>query len=264
MTPLQQDHPASKESFMNTETNAGNARIKVSRGLIAVLMIAGFGGCATVSTDLPTALSESGPPRVARLMPGDEIEVKFYHNPELNDGAVVRPDGKISLQLVHDVAAEGLTPEELRASLARAYTGILEKPEVCVLVRELKSRAVYVGGEVRSPGRITIVSDLTLLEAVTEAGGVNRETAQRSNVVLLRRSEGATHAHTVNLAAIQDGRTQGEIYLRPGDVVYVPSTRIANVNLWIAQHINQLVPQFGFTISHDVSAKTRVGLDTSR
>ena len=81
------------------------------------------------------------------ILPGDQLDIKFFYNPELNESVTVRPDGKISLQLVDEVQAAGLQPAELDARLTEAYSLELKKPLVTVIVRSFKGQRIYVGGD---------------------------------------------------------------------------------------------------------------------
>src|SRR5256885_1422714 len=94
------------------------------------------------------------------LLPGDQIEVKFFYNPELSEQQPIRPDGRIALQLVGDVEAAGLTPEALRNALRERYARVLREPDVTVIVKEISGRRVYVGGEVGTPGLLKMTASL--------------------------------------------------------------------------------------------------------
>src|SRR4030043_186923 len=103
----------------------------------------------------PIEIQPEPVPRVA-LAPGDAIDIKFFYTPELNDSQTVRPDGKITLQLVGEVMVHGKTTDELRDELIKLYTPELKRPEVVVIIRSLYDRRVYVGGEVKKPGLISM------------------------------------------------------------------------------------------------------------
>jgi protein involved in polysaccharide export with SLBB domain len=196
------------------------------------------------------------------LGPGDIIELKFFHNPELNDTQTVRPDGKITLQLVGEVTAQGKTPLDLRNELVKRYTPDLRTPEVMVIVRSLYDRRVYVGGEVRTPGLVAMPGPLTVLEAVIQAGGFDLRTANLKNVIIIRHKNGNRYGCALDLAGALKGKEFQPFYLEARDIVYVPRTKISKVNLWIDQYINKLVPRTGFVFSYPMGAGT-VTLDTS-
>lgn len=213
----------------------------------------------------PADMQSESKPKVT-LSPGDVIEFKFFYNPELNDAQTVRPDGNITLQLVGEVMAQGKTPAELRDELVKLYTPELRKPEVAVIVRSLYERKVYVGGEVKTPGLILIPGRLTALEAIMQAGGFDRRTAKLSNVVIIRHKEGKRYGCALDYSKIIKGTEEAQPFLlEPGDIVYVPRTTIVQVNQWIDQYINKIIPRTGITYSFPIhgGAGGTIGIDTS-
>jgi protein involved in polysaccharide export with SLBB domain len=194
---------------------------------------------------LPAAdRAAAAPPAVAPYLihVGDHLGVKFYQNPDLNEEVIVRPDGKISLQLIGDVQAAGVAPGVLQAQIENAYLGELATPRVVVMVRELGAR-VYVGGEVKTPGVVPLTANLTLMQAVQEAGGF-LETAHLSQVVLIRRgADGQLAGRAVDVRPIIGGLDPGEdVPLQPYDIAYVPRSKIADMNLFVKQYIKDMLP----------------------
>lgn len=184
------------------------------------------------------------------LQPGDVLQVKFLYWPELNEEKQsIRPDGKISLQLIGDVQAEGKTPDELRNDLLTLYQDKLIEPEIAVVVNSLDSHRVYVGGEVLQPGLVMINGRLTVLEAIMKCGGFRKQSAKMSSVVVIRQRDGKQFAQSLDLRqAIEDPQSE-PFYLEPYDVVFVPRTAIDQLDQWVDQYINQIVPRsvhFGF------------------
>ena len=177
------------------------------------------------------------------LQPGDELIIKFYTNPELNEEVEVRPDGMISLQLIDDVQAAGLTPAALDAELTKRYTGELANPQVTVIVRRSSSQRVYVGGEVGSQGVIRLTGGMTIFQAIQKAGGFAK-TAHRKCVVLIRQgAEGKPVGRLIDVREIQTGaHPEDDIPLQPFDVVFVPRSKIANVDVFVDQYIRQALP----------------------
>ena len=98
-----------------------------------------------------------------RIQVGDQLDIKFFYNPELNEQVTVRPDGRISLQLVHEVMTAGLTPAELTGLLTKKYAAELKKPEVTVIVRSSGGHKIYVDGEVAKPGMFSLMGFTTVL-----------------------------------------------------------------------------------------------------
>ena len=235
------------------------SELKTRQWLITVIFLFVVSvGCQGVQPVIKESGTES-PPTVT-LGPGDTIEIKFFHNPELNDAQTVRPDGKITLQLVGEVTVQGKTPLELRNELVKRYTPDLRTPEVAVIVRALYDRRIYVGGEVKTPGLITMPGRLTALEAIMQAGGFNPLTGKINNVVIIRHKDGKRYGCALNFKDALKGKEYQPFYLEPQDIVYVPRTNIAKVNQWIDQYINKIVPRTGLNFSYPLGAGT-VSLD---
>ena len=184
---------------------------------------------------------------------GDQLDIKFFYNPELNEQVTVRPDGRISLQLVGEIIAADLTPAQLTDLLTQKYAPKLNKPEITVIVRSFGSQRVYVDGEVAKPGIVPLVGFVTVLQAISQAGGM-KETARRGEVIVIRHgTANKPMALTVNIEKIIDGTDmRQDIPLKPFDIVYVPRLPISNVNVWVDQYIRRNIPisistGFGYT-----------------
>lgn len=178
-----------------------------------------------------------------KIQAGDGLLIKFYFNSDLNDDVVVRPDGRISLQLVDEVVAAGLTPAALRDLLKVKYSKELDKPEIMVTVKTFGGQMVFVDGEVNKAGMFNLTSPITVLQALSMAGGV-KETARRDEIVLIRRGvDNKPITRTVNIDKVYDGTEMTQdITLRPNDIVYVPRTGIANVDIWVDQYLRKILP----------------------
>jgi len=178
------------------------------------------------------------------IAPGDVLDVKFIYNPEFNELALpVRPDGRISLQLAPDVKAAGLTPTQLRELLSNSYGSELKRPDAAVIVRSFGSKKVFVDGEVAGPRFVDLIMPTTVMRAITQAGGL-RETARLSSVIVIRPDfEGKPVGTMIDLRKVIDGTdfTQ-DVHLMPYDIVYVPKSNIARVNLFVQQYITNMVP----------------------
>ncbi len=175
-----------------------------------------------------------------RIRPGDQLDIKFFYNPELNEQVTVRPDGRISLQLVHEIIAAGLTPAKLTELLTKDYAPKLAKPEITVIVRSFVGQRVFVDGEVNRPGMLNLIAPMTVLQSLSEAGGV-KDTAKRDQILIIRRYEKKPLVLTVNIKKVIDG-TARDLSLLPNDIIYVPKSRIADVNLWVDQYIRKNIP----------------------
>lgn len=189
------------------------------------------------------------------IAPGNALDVKFFYNPDLNEALEVRPDGFVTLQLVGDVQASGRTPAELAAELREAFASHIPHPEVSVIVRKGSPQQIYVGGEVATPGFLKLDGPMTSLQALMASGGA-KTTARLSQVVLIRYlgSNEAT-IERVDLAGVLDGEAP-DVLLRPYDVIFVPMTPIAQVNVFVDQYINKIIPsQMSFPYNLNTSYK---------
>lgn len=223
-------------------------------GLMIFTLMLGACGPAVVkpsSLEQANAISSKAAAGEYRLQPGDELDIRFYYNPELNSSVLIRPDGRISLPLANEIQAAGQTPQELTQRLRTSYEQELRRPELTVIVRSFNSQKVFVGGEVASPGVIQALGPLTVLQSVTQAGGF-KETARVNEVLIIRRDPSVPDPIVipVDIAAVVDGsRTNQDIALMPFDIVYVPKSEIANVNKFVDQYIRQNIP-FGFGLTY--------------
>jgi polysaccharide biosynthesis/export protein len=178
-----------------------------------------------------------------RIRPGDVLTIKFFYNPELNETLPVRPDGRISLQLVDEPVAAGRTPAELKTELTKLYGPSLKQPSVTVIVKDLSPRRVYVGGEVGTPGLMLVEGRLTLVQALFQAGGLRRS-SHTSNVVILR-YQGTERPAFMKVdirAALEKGDPRSDVMLQPLDIVWVPKTKIARFDDFMDQYIREVIP----------------------
>ena len=174
------------------------------------------------------AAKPSGEPQAApdlgeyRIGPEDVLQISVWRNEAMSRTVPVRPDGRISLPLLNDVEAGGLTPAELRESLIKKLTEYMPNPEVSVIVLEARSFKVSVIGEVPKPGRFELKSWTTVLDILALAGGLNQFSA-RGRIYVMR-PEGKGHVRipfNYNKAVASPGE-QENFYLRAGDIVVVP------------------------------------------
>jgi polysaccharide export outer membrane protein len=168
----------------------------------------------------------SGDPRVEgaapfQIGPEDILDISVWKNPELSRTVPVRPDGKVSLPLVNDIQAAGLTPSTLREQVTQRLAEFIPSPEVSVMVREVHSRRVTVVGAVKTPGRFELKSPMTVLEVIALAQGFT-DFASRDRIVVLRQNGTTTTRVPFNYRKIADGVDQDNFYVKPGDVVDVP------------------------------------------
>ena len=152
----------------------------------------------------------------------DVLEVMFWKDRELSREVIVRPDGKIALQLLDEVQAAGLTPEQLRDMLLTEARKIIEDPSVTVIVKQINSRKVFITGQVEKPGMYPLTSSMTVLQLISLAGGL-KEFAKEKEIVVMRLERGTPLAYPFNYQDILKGRRLSQnIALKPGDTVVVP------------------------------------------
>jgi len=152
----------------------------------------------------------------------DVLQISVWKNPDLSVTIPVRPDGKISLPLIDDVPAAGLTPDELKKILSDRWSAFLSEPEVSVLVKEVNSFKVYVIGEVARPGELRLKSKLRLLQAIALAGGFTTY-ADRGKLLVLRDSNGMELRYEINYNKVVSGdKPEDNLVLMPGDTIVVP------------------------------------------
>jgi polysaccharide export outer membrane protein len=151
---------------------------------------------------------------------GDKLRIEVYKDAQLSQSVQVRPDGKVTLPLVGDMEAAGLTPIELRDRIAKSLKEYVTNPTVTVIVVEATAATAYVMGEVNHPGAVNLQAPLTILQALALAGGL-KDFADAKNIRVLRPA--ATGVQTISFnykEALKSTRTP--LYLRPGDTVVVP------------------------------------------
>lgn len=179
------------------------------------------------SKDLPSSSSPDTAPRKEgfaeyRIGEQDVLNITVWREPELSGAVMVRPDGMITLPLVNDVHAAGLTPDELKDLLTEKLRGFLNLPQVTVAVREINSRKVFIIGQVGHEGSFRINSTTTVLQIIAEAGGL-REFANRKGIYVLRKENGTQTRLSFNYDKVIRGKDpKDNILLRPGDTVVVP------------------------------------------
>ncbi len=226
--------------------------------IISILILCFLAACvSSASRPSPSSsadvLNPSEPAKEYKLRAGDQMDIKFFYNPELNEQVTVRPDGRISLQLAHEIMAAGLTPAELTDLLTRTYSSELDKPEITVIVRSFSGQMVYVDGEVNKPGMLNMIAPMTVLQSLAQAGGV-KDTAKRDEIVIIRRGlDNKPVVLLMNMEKVIDGTEMSQdLTLMPFDIVYVPKSNIANVNIWVDQYIRKNIPMgigFGYNLN---------------
>jgi len=187
---------------------------RLAGGLLVTMLV----GAATAAAET------SGPsvPGAYRIGPEDTLQIAVWKNDAITKTVPVRPDGMISLPLVNDIRAAGLTPMELRDVLVQKLSEYIPTPEVSVIITDVRSFKVSVLGEVAKPARYELKSGVTVLDVLALAGGLN-EFAARSRIVILRPNGLTTKRLLFNYnKATAAGGENENLPLLPGDIVLVP------------------------------------------
>ena len=152
----------------------------------------------------------------------DVLSVVFWRDEQLSREVLVRPDGKISLPLLDDVQAAGLTPKELRDRLSGEARRYVTDPKVTVVVRAINSRRVYITGQVVRPGQYPLASSMTVLQLIATAGGL-ADYAKSKDIRVVRVEQGRSVSVPFNYDEVTKRQKPSQnIELRPGDTVIVP------------------------------------------
>ncbi len=188
-------------------------------GGVAIGAVLFLSACASSKgSELASARPDPGEYRIGRE---DVLEVVVWHEPELSRVVPVRPDGRISLPLAGEVEAAGKTPSELQSGITRVLTPYIKDASVAVLVREINASRVFVLGEVAKPGGFPLRGPMTVVQAVALAGG--RTPFGGDEVVWLRQKpDGSSDKVSLSFKDLIKGEAAGALWLRGGDVLYVP------------------------------------------
>lgn len=167
-----------------------------------------------------------------RLHLGDKIEIRFFYQPELDQETVIKPDGRISLQLIGEVNAVGLTTGELEERLTRLYADVLVDPVISVILKEYVKPRVFISGEVNKPGPYELRQGETLAQALALAGGFTPR-AHRKMVIHARpMGEGQLRVTVIDATKLFGRHPHPELNLalRDGDLIYVPESKLSRLS----------------------------------
>jgi polysaccharide export outer membrane protein len=167
---------------------------------------------------LPSTGSQPDPSY--RLGPEDQLRISVWDNKELTLDLVVRPDGKISMPLLQDVPAEGLTAAQLAADIQEGLSAFIVSPEVTVIVLQVNSPKYYIIGYVSRPGTFPLRGDTSVLQALALAGGLTQFASPRS-IKLIRATRGRQDVRKINYYDIIESG-EGNYLLKSGDTIVVP------------------------------------------
>jgi len=197
----------------------------MKRAIVAVLVLI----CSLSAWSQTKRTEQPAPPKAATddpaytIGPEDVISVSVWKEPDVSNSAVpVRPDGMVSLPLLGDVAAAGKTPSQLADDIATRLKKYIEEPRVTVVVTGMNSRRVFILGEVNHPGPIGMSANMTVLQAISAAGGPTAY-ANTKKVTVLRNEQGKQNKYLFNYKEVIKGNNQDQnIALKPGDTIVVP------------------------------------------
>jgi polysaccharide export outer membrane protein len=164
-----------------------------------------------------------GVPDDYRIGAGDVLEINVWKEPDATVHAVVvRPDGKISMALLKEVDVVGLTPVELEKKITDGLAKLINSPDVTIIVTGINSKKIYVSGKVKKEGPIPYTYRMTVMQALSEAGGIT-EYAKKKAIYVLRNDNGREFKFPFDYSAVLKGqRMELNIPLEPGDVIVVP------------------------------------------
>jgi polysaccharide export outer membrane protein len=210
----------------------GALKILVKARIFAVCLVA----CGTLASNAhaqsaanttaakPPAGIPAGvtPPPGYVIGPEDQLSIVYWREKDMSADVVVRPDGLISLPLLNDVMASGLTPEELRLAITKSAGKFVEEPTVSVVIKAINSRKVFITGQVGKAGPYPLGGPTTVLQLIATAGGV-AEYADKKKIIVLRNEGGKQTTFRFNYEDVMKGKNLSQnIELKPGDSVVVP------------------------------------------
>ena len=212
--------PGSEQGVaMDLDRRSGGGRVTLLLGLFVVALAAGCAGRGAT----PPPEDEPGEREEYVIGIPDVLRIVVWRNPELSVEVPVRSDGKISVPLVDDVQAEGLTPEELKEVLTEALAEFVTAPDVTVVVQQTNSHTVTVVGGVARSGQIALTRQMRVVEAIATMGGFN-PFAKKDRIKIIREKPGGgTDEYVFNYGAYSAGKApDSNLLLRPGDTIIVP------------------------------------------
>lgn len=253
---------------------------RVVRGGIILLVAAALAACASTSKRVgqraipaqdyqSTAMVDPGAGKPVegalltyQLQPGDQIDIKLYYHPELNEQQIVGPDNRVALQLIGELSTEGMSTQQLSNELTRLYAKTLRNSQATVSLRKYALPRVFVAGEVAQPTAHALEGGhLTAFQAIIQSGGF-RKSAERSNVIVLRNSgSGKPVFIKLDLQAHLEQDVQADLLLKPYDIVFVPQKRIAEVADFFEEYFNKIVPLYrnlGFSLFYNLTPSSDV------
>jgi polysaccharide biosynthesis/export protein len=186
---------------------------------------AALSNLGTASTGTPASAGKESEVQVPPgyiIGPEDVLTVVFWREKDLSGDVIVRPDGRISLPLLHEFQAAGLTPDQLRERVVAAADKYVQDPNVSVVIKQINSRRAFITGMVNKPGPYPLMSSTTVVQLIAMAGGL-QDYAKKKNIVVMRTEGTQAVRYKFNYAEVIEGKNLTQnIELKPGDTVIVP------------------------------------------
>jgi polysaccharide biosynthesis/export protein len=208
-------------------SKAGEKKVnRILRGAACVALLV-LSACQSLPSPPPPKVAATASSEYV-IGPGDKLQVFVWRNPDLSTTVTVRPDGRISIPLVPDVVAAGKTTTVLADEIKQRLKKYVKDPVVTIIVQEFVgpfSRQIRIIGEAANPHAIPYRANMTLLDAMIEAGGLTKYAAG-NDAVLVRRVDGKEVSYSVNLdSLIRDGDVSANVPLAPGDILIIPQRK---------------------------------------
>jgi polysaccharide biosynthesis/export protein len=220
---------------MLTKLSVPQSRLRQAAGLAAIVVSLGAALPARAQapvqtpagTARPGAQAPAGPvadvPPEYVIGPQDVLGINFWRDTDMTGDVTVRPDGRITLPLIGDVTAAGLTPEQLKAVIQKGAAKLIEDPTITVIVRQINSRKVFITGQVATPGAHVLTGPLTVMQLISLAGGLTEYAKKKEITVMRTEPTGKQTVLPFNYSDVSRGKNLAQnIVLKPGDTVVVP------------------------------------------
>lgn len=235
------------------------------RGIVGLLALAALGLTACSSNEnFITEIPMQPPAGICMdeylFQVGDQFDVKFFGEEDLDVSLIVRPDGRVSLPMAEDLLVAGMTPAEFDELLTELYRKKIKDPEITVILNNFSGQKIWIAGSVFDPGPIPLTGRMTALQSIFNAGGPT-PAANLDEILVLRQDHELqeTVTYLVDIDKRLSGDTTTDFVLMPYDVIYVPKTTITKINEFIQQYISAMMPSFlrvGFTFSYPLKDRT--------
>jgi polysaccharide biosynthesis/export protein len=198
-----------------------HSRLTLSTTLCAAFLCSAGAASGRAQAALPAAGAAVVPGDDYVIGPEDQLSILFFSNRDMSADVVVRPDGKISLPLINELTASGLTPEQLREKVTIEAKRFIQEPNPTIVIRQINSRKVFITGAVEKPGTYSLNGPTTVLQLIATAAGL-KEYADSKHIAVIRTEHGRQTNYPFNYDNVIERKSLAQnIQLRPGDTVIV-------------------------------------------